>query len=71
VGLSSLAPSELSDKILFQAKEIDRIITQLDMGWIESDKVRDFIKKYYEYGLTDENVPEGNPDRDADTGQGK
>jgi PAS domain S-box-containing protein len=62
VGLSSLAPSDLSDRILFQAKEIDRIITQLDMGWIESDKVRDFIKKYYDYGLTDEDIPgDGEP----------
>ena len=47
VGLSSLAPGEITDKILHQAKEIDRIVTQLDMGWIESDRVREFIKKYY------------------------
>jgi PAS domain S-box-containing protein len=47
VGLSSLAQSDLSDKIILQAREIDRIITQLDMGWIESEKVRDFIKRYY------------------------
>jgi light-regulated signal transduction histidine kinase (bacteriophytochrome) len=56
VGLSSLAPGELSDKIIFQAREIDRIITQLDKGWIESEKVRDFIKKYYEVGIQDAQV---------------
>ena len=50
VGLSSLAPGEITDKIILQAKEIDRIITQLDMGWIESEKVRDFIKRYYMVG---------------------
>ena len=50
VGLSSLAPGEITDKIILQAKEIDRIVTQLDMGWIESEKVRDFIKRYYMVG---------------------
>ena len=35
VGLSSLAPGDITDKIILQAREIDRIITQLDMGWIE------------------------------------
>ncbi len=56
VGLSSLAPGDLSDKIIFQAREIDRIITQLDIGWIESDKVREFIRKYYEVGAQDSEV---------------
>jgi len=50
VGLSSLAEGEIADKIILQAKEIDRIITQLDMGWIESENVRGFIKKYYMVG---------------------
>jgi signal transduction histidine kinase len=50
VGLSSLTGAEVSEKILVQAKEIDRIITQLDMGWIESENVRNFIKKYYMVG---------------------
>jgi len=51
VGLSSLAPGEVTDKILLQAREIDRIVTQLDQGWIESEKVRDFIKHYYRVGV--------------------
>ena len=46
VGLSSLAPGDVTDKIILQAREIDRIVTQLDMGWIESEKVREFIKRY-------------------------
>lgn len=53
VGLSSLAPGDITEKIILQAREIDRIITQLDMGWIESEKVRDFIKKYYMVGTQD------------------
>lgn len=56
VGLSSLAPGDLPDRIILQAKEIDRIITQLDMGWIESEKVRDFIRKYYQVGVQDADV---------------
>ena len=57
VGLSSLAPGDITDKIILQAREIDRIITQLDMGWIESEKVRDFIKRYYMVGSGE--VPNG------------
>jgi PAS domain S-box-containing protein len=53
VGLSSLAPGEVTDKIILQAREIDRIVTQLDMGWIESEKVREFIKRYYMVGALD------------------
>lgn len=53
VGLSSMSPGEVTDKILFQAREIDRIITQLDQGWIESEKVREFIKRYYMVGVHD------------------
>lgn len=53
MGLSSLAPGEITDKIILQAREIDRIITQLDMGWIESEKVREFIKRYYMVGSAD------------------
>ncbi len=53
MGLSSLAPGEISDKIILQAREIDRIVMQLDKGWIESEKVRDFIKRYYMVGTAD------------------
>ena len=53
MGLSSLSPGDISEKIIMQAREIDRIITQLDMGWIESEKVRDFIKRYYMVGTVD------------------
>jgi PAS domain S-box-containing protein len=63
VGLSSLAPGDITEKIILQAREIDRIITQLDQGWIESEKVRDFIRKYYmvgapEIGMELEEEPE-------------
>lgn len=54
MGLSSLAPGDITDRIIHQVREIDRIITKLDKGWIESEKVRDFIKKYYMVGTQEE-----------------
>lgn len=53
VGLSSMMPGDIPEKIILQAREIDRIITQLDMGWIESEKVREFVKRYYMVGAAD------------------
>lgn len=42
------------DRILKQIIEIDRIITQLDRGWLESTKIRTFLKKYYDIGAKKE-----------------
>ena len=42
------------DKILKQTIEINRIITQLDRGWLESTKIRTFLKKYYDIGTKKE-----------------
>jgi len=39
-------------KIIKQAQEIDQIITRIDQGWIESEKVRAMIKKYYDVGIS-------------------
>jgi sensor domain CHASE-containing protein len=47
VGLADLSGGDVSVKILDQAKVIDGIIDQLDRGWIESEKVREFLRKYY------------------------
>jgi hypothetical protein len=44
---------DIANKVLFQAKEIDRIITQIDIGWIESEKVRNILKKYYAIEVND------------------
>lgn len=35
------------EQILGQIEEIDRIVTELDLGWIESEKVRKFLRKYH------------------------
>jgi sensor domain CHASE-containing protein len=47
VGLADLSEGTASEKILEQAKMIDGIIDQLDRGWIESEKVREFLRRYY------------------------
>ncbi|WP_048130849.1 PAS domain S-box protein [Methanolacinia petrolearia] len=47
VGLADLNGGEIEEKIKKEAKEIDDYITMLDRGWIESEKVRDFLKKHY------------------------
>lgn len=37
--------SDISDKLLQRASEIEGILSQLDQGWLESEKVRDFLKR--------------------------
>jgi PAS domain S-box-containing protein len=54
VGLADMEPTEVSEKILEQALEIDRIISHLDRGWVESGKVREFLKKHYGMGNKNE-----------------
>ena len=50
VGLADLEGGPNNEKIQHQAREIDRTISQLDRGWIESEKIREFVKKYYGIG---------------------
>ena len=42
----------VASKIHARAQEIDDIITRIDRGWIESEKVRNVIRKYYDIGVT-------------------
>jgi sensor domain CHASE-containing protein len=46
VGLADLHETSISRKIIEQAKIIDEIVTKLDSGWIESEKIKDFLRKY-------------------------
>ncbi|MDD3406944.1 MAG: hypothetical protein PHP13_02555, partial [Methanomicrobium sp.] len=41
---------DMGDKIIAQAHQINNIVTKLDVGWIESDKVREMLSKHY--GIT-------------------
>lgn len=49
VGLALLNAEDdgTTDKILGQAQVINEIVDQLDQGWIESEKIRDWLRKYY------------------------
>jgi PAS domain S-box-containing protein len=58
VGLADMEPTNVNKKILEQALEIDRIITRLDRGWVESGKVREFLKKHYGMGNRNEEPEE-------------
>lgn len=52
IGLADLIDdTSLAQKVIANAKEIDSIITKIDHGWIESEKVREFMKKYYDIGI--------------------
>jgi PAS domain S-box-containing protein len=52
IGLCDMLKDEpLAKKIIVQAKEIDTIISRIDNGWIESEKIREFMKKYYDVGV--------------------
>ena len=53
IGLCDLLEDrETAEKILARAREIDGYITQIDRGWIDSEKVRNIIRKYYDIGAT-------------------
>jgi len=54
LGYASLEEGPVFEKIIRLCNEIDHIITRLDMGFLESEKVRDFLKKHYDIS-TDEN----------------
>ncbi|TAJ45542.1 PAS domain S-box protein [Methanofollis fontis] len=47
VGVADLyCDKEQADRIMEQTRIIDAIITRLDIGWIESEKVREFLRKH-------------------------
>ncbi|HDR72498.1 MAG TPA: PAS domain S-box protein [Methanoculleus sp.] len=51
VGLTllHLEDEQMAENILEQAGIINNIVHQLDRGWIESEKIRDWLRKYYEF----------------------
>lgn len=46
-----LEDQEIAETIRLQAGEINRTVTQIDQGWIESEKVRSVLRKYYDVGV--------------------
>jgi sigma-B regulation protein RsbU (phosphoserine phosphatase) len=47
VGLADLEGGPMAEKIFQQAGEIDSLINRLDQGWLESDKIRDFLRRHH------------------------
>ncbi|MCK4270993.1 MAG: response regulator [Methanogenium sp.] len=55
-GYVDLNKDEFSDQINKQIEIIDNLVTQLDQGWLESEKVRSFLFRHYRHGA--EIIPE-------------
>jgi hypothetical protein len=49
-GLTMLDKGPYQAKILEQAAIIDNLVSKLDMGWVESEKVRSFLMHHYRHG---------------------
>lgn len=47
VMLTEMEGGKNAQKIIEQTREIDQIINRLDQGWLESEKIRQFLSKYY------------------------
>jgi PAS domain S-box-containing protein len=48
VGFVDLEGDGLSETIRPYVAEIDSLINQLDVGWVESEKIRAFLRKHYD-----------------------
>ena len=44
-----IEPGQYTQTILQAVKDIDAIIDRLDQGWLESEKVRSFLKLHHEF----------------------
>ena len=50
-SIVSLDEGPYTDKILEQVQRIDDLVTRLDDGWIESNKVRSFLMRHFRHGM--------------------
>jgi len=50
MAAADLAGGDTADDIIRQVQVIDAMINNIDRKWIESEKVREFLKKYYGVG---------------------
>jgi len=49
-SLAGEAGGPIRDRIEEQVRIIDDLVTRLDRGWIESEKVREFLIRHYQHG---------------------
>lgn len=47
VGLAAMTEGRTAEIILAQSEEIDDLVRKLDMGWLESMKIREFLVRHY------------------------
>jgi PAS domain S-box-containing protein len=57
-GYLELDCEQFKSKIEEQVLQIDKLVTRLDHGWVESEKVRRFLYRHYHHGLTDAKATE-------------
>jgi PAS domain S-box-containing protein len=50
IGISDLMQNKYSDQIIKLARAINDIVHKLDQGYIESEKIYEFLRKYYGVG---------------------
>jgi 5,10-methylenetetrahydrofolate reductase len=56
MGYVSLGNCQFKSNIEEQIQIIDSIVTRLDSGWLESEKVRSFLFRHYQHGSDISNV---------------
>ena len=49
-GYVDLGDNPYRDQIAEQIRIVNDLVTQLDRGWIESEKVRSFLIRHYQHG---------------------
>ena len=47
--------TEHAEVVMEQIKEIDGIINRLDRGFLESEKIREFLRKHHDLGINSRN----------------
>lgn len=49
-ALTTLDSGPHAEKVLAQVAIIDELVTRLDKGWVESEKIRTFLLRHYKHG---------------------
>jgi PAS domain S-box-containing protein len=52
-GYNDLQGGEYAHHIASQIAQVNRIVDQLDKGWIESESIRDFLRRHYGISIKD------------------
>ncbi|MBP7034687.1 MAG: histidine kinase, partial [Methanospirillum sp.] len=52
-GYNDLQGGEYAHHIASQIAKVNQIVDQLDKGWIESESIRDFLRRHYGISVKD------------------